>query len=152
MLTRHDNRCMDLYLLLLANSQTTGKQEFFIDIEAMALSVGMPDSWSNTALRRQVIKSLNILNKRYGLIRVKFFHGKNAWVELLDLPGGTFTVSSTLTSSDDLSMRLKFILIVKTLLESQGEDIRSTSGRALANRFHVHHTTMNAALKELSPR
>ena len=149
MLTRHDDRRMDLYLLLLAHSQITGKREFFVDIEAMALSLGLPDSWSNTALRRQAIKSLKILNKRYNLIDVKFFHGKNAWVELLDLPRDTFTISSTLITSDDLSMRLKFVLLVKSLLESQGEDIHSISGRLLAERFGIHHTTMNAALKEL---
>jgi len=47
-------------------------------------------------------------------------------------------------------MRLKFLLIVKALLKSQGEDIHSISGRELAKRFGVHHTTMSAALKELS--
>jgi len=152
MLTRHANRRMDLYLLLLAHSEITDKQEFFIDLEAMALSLDMPKSWSDSALRRQAIKSLKELDKRYNLIRVKFFHGKNAWVELSEVPGDTFKISSTLINFENMSMRLKFLLIAKALLDSQSEDIHSISDRTLEKRFHVNHATMSAAIKELSQR
>lgn len=152
MLTREDERCMNFYLLLLAHSQVIGKKEFFINMEAMGLSLGMPDTWSDSALRRQVIRSLNKLKNTYHLIQLKFFHGKDTWVKLIDIPGETFAVSSELIkpdSSKKLSMRLKFLLIVKALLESQDKDIYSMSHRALAKQFHVHHTTINEAFKEL---
>ncbi|MCQ9205989.1 MAG: phospholipase D-like domain-containing protein, partial [Omnitrophica bacterium] len=90
MVTSYDKRSMELYLLLLAHSQATGKQEFLISLEAMALSLGMPDSWTDTALRRQVIKTLRKLQKRYRLIEVSFFHSRDAKVMLTDIPGNTF--------------------------------------------------------------
>ena len=60
----------------------------------MALSLGMPRSWDDTTLRRQVIKSLKKLQNRYHLINVKFFHGRDAAVRLIDIPGESFTISS----------------------------------------------------------
>ncbi|MBU3933425.1 MAG: hypothetical protein KKH11_02010, partial [Candidatus Omnitrophica bacterium] len=152
MLTMQAARCMDLYLLLLAHSQIIEREEFFIDLEAMALSLGMPDSWSDSALRRQVIRSLKKLKDNYHLINVRFFHSKDAWVELTDLPADTFIVSSEIikpNSEKKISMRLKFLLLVKTLLESQGEDIHSISSQDIANRFHIHRTTISEAFKEL---
>ena len=65
MVTRYDNRPLDLYLLLLAHSQSINKREFFVNLETMALSLGMPRSWDDTALRRQVIKSFKKLQNRY---------------------------------------------------------------------------------------
>lgn len=152
MVSRQDSRSMDLYLVLLAHSQNIGKDGFFIDMESMALSLGMPHGLSDTALRRQAIKSLKKLKDRYRLVDVKFFHGKDAWVELQDIQGDDFAISSNLIkpgSDEELSMRLKFLLIIKTFLESQGEELSSFSGNELARRFHVNHTTMNKALKEL---
>ncbi|MBU4140429.1 MAG: hypothetical protein KKA80_00855 [Candidatus Omnitrophica bacterium] len=152
MLTRQDSRSMDLYLLLLAHSQTIGREGFFIDMEAMATSLGMPASWSDSALRRQVIRSLKKLKDNYHLINVRFFHSKDAWVELVHIPADTFIVSSEIikpNSEKKISMRLKFLLLVKTLLESQGEDIHSISSQDIANRFHIHRTTISEAFKEL---
>jgi hypothetical protein len=82
MVTRHDERAFDLYLLLLAYSQKTGKDKFFLSLEDMALSLGLSDTLSNTALRRQVIRSLRNLKDRYKLIDVEFFYAKNAIVTM----------------------------------------------------------------------
>lgn len=153
MVTSHDARSMDLYLLLLAHSQAAGKQSFFIDIESMALSLDIPASWFNFSLRRQVIRTLKKLNKNYNLLRVKFFHGKDAWLELVELPGDTFTITTKLirTHPDKkLSLRLKFLLMVKALLKSQKEDIHTISKRELAKRFQVHYWTIIEAFKELT--
>lgn len=149
MLTNSDTRSMDLYLLLLAHSRAAGKQSFFIDIESMALSLDMPASWLDFGLRRQVIKTLKKLDKQYNLVRVKFFHGKDAWVEIVDFPQEAFTVSSKLISNRKLSQRLKFLLMVKSLLEAQGESIYSISKQDLARRFHIHPWTVGEAFKEL---
>jgi len=152
MLTRQSERSMDLYLILLAHSQAINKKEFFIDLESMGLSLGMPDSWSDTALRRQVIKSLKKLRSNYDLIGVQFFYGKDAWVELMDVSGDSFSVSSGLikpSSDTEYSMRLKFLLLIKAFLEANGEKIDSLSAGELAKRFHAHRTTMGDALREL---
>jgi len=152
MVTRHDNRSIDLYLLLLGHSQATGKKEFFINMGDMALSLGMPDSWKTPALRRQVIKSLKKLDKRYSLIHVNFSHTRDAWVELTDIPGETLSISPHIILKSDTkpSLRLKFLLLIEALLESNNEDINSIPKKELARRFHIHYWTINEAFKERS--
>ncbi len=152
MVTSYDKRAMSLYLLLLAHSQSVGKQEFLISLEAMALSLGMPDSWTDPALRRQVIKVLRKLQKRYQLIEVSFFHSRDANVILTDISGDTFGISSdSLIQPDNakLTMRLKFLLLIQALLKEEGEDLYSISKTALAKRFNVNLSTIKAAFNDL---
>jgi len=152
MVTSSDKRAMSLYLLLLAHSQSVGKQEFLISLEAMALSLGMPDSWTDPALRRQVIKVLRKLQKRYQLIEVSFFHSRDANVILTDIPGNTFVISSdSLIQPDNakLTMRLKFLLLIQALLKEEGEDLYSISKTALAKRFNINLSTIKAAFNDL---
>ncbi len=149
MFTAQDSRGMDLYLLLLAHSQVVGKSSFFVEMESMALSLNMPVSWLDFGLRRQVIRSLKRLRDNYGLVGVKFFHGKDAWVELTNLPQEAFSINSKLITNQKISYRLKFLLMIKSLLESQGEDLYSISQQELARRFHIHPWTVGVAFKEL---
>jgi len=152
MLTYQDRRSMDLYLMLLAHSHAVNEKEFFLNLEAMGISLGMPETWTDTAIRRQVIKSLKMLQSQYKVINVRFFHGKDAWIEMLDIPGDTFTISSSLikaTSNKELSMRLKFLLIIKAFLNAEGEDISSVSANELAKRFHINRRTVNKAFRDL---
>ncbi|MEW6170897.1 MAG: phospholipase D-like domain-containing protein [Candidatus Omnitrophota bacterium] len=152
MVTRQDDRTFALYLLLLAHSQLIEEGEFFINLEDMGLSLGLPGSWTYTDLRRQVIRNLKNLQDRYNLISVKFFHGKDAFVKLVDIPGSTFTISSnSIIQSQDstLSTRLKFLLLIETLLKSEGEDLYSMPKSNLAKRFNVNKTTIQEAFKDL---
>ena len=152
MVTKYDNRSLDLYLLLLAHSQAIGKREFFVSLEAMALSLGMPRSWKDTALRRQVIKSLKKLQSRYHLINVKFFYGRDAAVSLTGIPDGSFVVSSDSIiqiESSQLTMRLKFLLLIESLLKDEGKDLYSISKTTLAKRFNVNVSTIKAAFNDL---
>lgn len=149
MFTSQDSRGMDLYLLLLAHSQVVGKSNFFVELESMALSLNMPVSWLDFGLRRQVIRSLKRLRDNYGLVGVKFFHGKDAWIELTNLPQEVFSINSKLITNQKISYRLKFLLMIKSLLESQGEDLYSISKQELARRFHIHPWTVGEAFKEL---
>ena len=151
MLSRQDSRALDLYLLLLAHRQATGKEKFFISLESMALSLGMPDSWSYTALRRQAIKSLKKLQGRYRLIEVKFFFGRDALITFKGVPGDSFSISvdSIIQAGDNRPpMRLKFLLLVEALLKDEGEDLSSFSCRSLARRFNVSDTVIRAALRD----
>jgi len=152
MVTSQDNRAFDLYLLLLAHSQLAGEDEFFINLEDMALSLGLPDTWDYTALRRQVIKSLKRLQKRYNLITVKFLHGKDASVKLTDFPDSSFAISSgsiIQVENPELSMRLKFLLLIEALLKDERKDLYSMSQPALAKRFNLHQATIHAAFRDL---
>ena len=152
MLTNQDSRAMDLYLLLLAHSRTTNKQEFFISLEAMALSLGMSDSWTDSALRRQVIKTLKKLQKRYRLIKVSFFHGRDANVMLTDISGDTFAIPSNLLIQPDnakLTMCLKFLFLIQALLKEEGEDLYSILQPDLAKRFSISVLTIKNAFNDL---
>ncbi len=149
MVTKQDKRAMDLYLLLLAYSQGTEKKEFFVDLEAMGLSLGLPSSWSYTALRRQAIRSLKKLKDTYNLLDLKFFYGKDAWVELREVSGEVVTVPSQDILSSECSVPLKHMIMIKALLEFEGKDIYTTSKRSLAKRFYLNRATVRAALKEL---
>ena len=152
MVTRKDNRAFTLYLLLLARSQLMEEGEFFINLEDMGLSLGLPASWTYTALRRQVIRGLRKLQSRYNLISVESFHGKDAFVRLADIPGDSFTISpnSIIQSQNSaLFTRLKFLLLIEALLKSKGADLHSMTKSSLAKRFNVNKTTIQEAFKDL---
>ena len=152
MVTGQDKRALDLYLLLLGYSQLTSEDEFFINMEDMALSLGLPGAWSYTALRRQVIRSLKRLRDPYNLISVDFLHGKDVFVKLTDIPGNSFVISSRSImkrQSPDLTLRLKFLLMIEALFKSKGEDISSITKSDLAKRFNVNKSTIQEAFNDL---
>ena len=151
MLSRQSERAIDLYLLLVAYGQSAGKTGFFIDMGAMGLSLGLPESWNNASLRRQVIKSLRDL-KGYKLINVKFFYNKDAWVELVDIPGNIFTFDSEIIRERELTTRARFYLMAGALLESRGEDIDTMPGSELGKRFHLSKSTFVKARRDLEKK
>lgn len=151
MVSSQDSRALDLYLLLLAHSQATGKEEFLVGLTAMGLSLGLPGTWTNTAIRRQVIKSLKKLQTRYHLIDVKFSHGRDAEVTLAPISGDALTMASRSviqTQGAGISGRLKFLFMIKALLRDEGEDIDSISYSALSRRFNVSWGTIKAAFRD----
>ena len=152
MVRRHAAYTMDLYLTLAAYSQSIDKRDFFVDIEAMGLSMGMPESRSNEIRRGQVIKNLKDLKKRYKLINVKFFRNKDAWVELIDSPGDTFIIPSVIILDKEDSLNVKFYLIAQALLELQGEDINAMSSRKIEKRLPVSDSTIDRARKEMAEK
>ena len=147
MMNRHDERAMQLYLILLAHSQATNEKEFFIDLESAGIALGLPEQWKDTDLRRQVIRSLKRLETRYKLVKTRFFHSKDAQVALVNAPGGSFKLPSSVLIAD-VSMRAKYFLIIKAYLESKGEDISKISDFALAERFHVSRRMLCDARKD----
>jgi hypothetical protein len=147
MVNKADGRALELYLLLLAHSQVTGQKEFFIDLESMGLSLGLPEEWKDTDLRRQVIRSLKRLEARYNLLTARFFHGKDAQVTLADLSHDAFNISVSAVNPG-LSERARYFLIVKAYLEAKGEDISKISDSALAERFHVSRRMLCDARKD----
>ncbi|HAZ10436.1 MAG TPA: hypothetical protein DCY56_04945 [Candidatus Omnitrophica bacterium] len=152
MVTGQDERVFDLYLLLLGYSQLTSESEFFINMEDMALSLGLPSAWSYTALRRQVIRSLKRLRNPYDLISVDFLHGKDVFVKLTDIPGDSFVIPSESImkrQGADLTLRLKFLLMIEALFKSRGEDISSIAKSDLAKRFNVNESTIQEAFNDL---
>jgi hypothetical protein len=152
MLRRQARRTMDAYLLLLAESARRNEREFFVSLEDMAVSLGMSPDWSDTAPRRQMIKELKTLQDRYALIDVDFNYGKDAWVELNELPGGTFNVTGDFFDPKRLvylSQPAKFVYLIKALLESEGASIDAFTVSNLCRRFGIGEFSMRKALREL---
>ena len=132
MVSKQDKRAFNLYLLLLAHSQLINKDKFFLNLEDMGLSLDLPKDSTDTALRRQVIRSLRKLKLRYNLIDVDFYHGKNAFVTI-----------------PQVTTRSKFLLLVGVFVKTEGEDIESLTNRELRRRFGVSEAVFRQARKEL---
>jgi phosphatidylserine/phosphatidylglycerophosphate/cardiolipin synthase-like enzyme len=151
MVSHSGERAMDLYLLLLALQERTGEAEAFIDLESMALSIGLPQDWDDTALRRQAIKSLKKLENNYGLVEVTFFHSKNARVRLTKIVGEQFLIDGAVFTGQ-MSAPARFYLIAKAYLASKGENVDAISDKELAKRFGLYGGTITMARKELSAK
>lgn len=180
MLKVSDRRVMELYLILLAYSQagqsggeiasaasgglamtnqrgglamTKGlqKDEFFLNLEDVGLGVGLPMSWDDESLRRQVIKALRILEDRYGLIKVEFYHASDARITMVPVSGEGITIETKVVNPHDKKMpqRLKFLLMVKALLEKEGKDVTKVPQKEIMRRFHIAERTLEKALRDL---
>ncbi|MFA4980903.1 MAG: phospholipase D-like domain-containing protein [Candidatus Omnitrophota bacterium] len=140
MVTERDERAMDAYLVLSAISAAGGDNEFFVDLESLAVSLGLKADATDSDLRRQAIRWLKDLDENYKLIEVRFFHGKDAHVKLVTLEGPRFRIGSAITlpaTDGKLSARVKFMRMIKAYLDARGEDINAISDYELAGRFYA---------------
>jgi phosphatidylserine/phosphatidylglycerophosphate/cardiolipin synthase-like enzyme len=152
MLTNQDERAITAYLLLIAESTRQDSDEFFLNLEDFAKELRMPASWTDSAKRRQIIKTLKKLNSRYRLIKADFTHGKDAWITLEKLPGAGFVVSSGIFRPGYLagiSSSAKAVLLISALLEDQGVDIEDFPRESLCRRFYIQPRQFHKGLDEL---
>lgn len=153
MITKHDQRAMDTYLLLKAYEKEQAVDKFFVPLENLALELNMPGEWSNLDKRRQVIKVLKKLRDRYKLIDVNFGHGKDAWVEMKEVSGDTFELKTDFFDPSffsALSPPAKFIILIKVLLQEEGSSIDAFTQVEIAKRFHIDVQTVSKGIKETS--
>lgn len=151
MLKASDQRVMDLYLILVAYSQKLGKDKFFLRLEDAGLGLGLPASWDDESLRRQVIKALRTLEDRYKLIKVEFYHASDAHITLLPVLGESFMIETSIVGPHDkeIPQHLKFLLMIKALLEKEGKDLDSVPQKEIMRRFHIAERTLEKALADL---
>ncbi len=110
---------------------------------------------SDTAGRRQVIKTLRKLSNRYRLIKADFTHGKDVWIKHEEIPGDTFVVDSGIFAPDFLagiSSSGKAVLLIDALLEDQGAHMEDFSQKDLCRRFYILPRQFHKGLEELRPR
>jgi len=153
MLKAQADRDMNTYLLLLAESARTGEKEFFVPLEDMAVTLGISPEWTDTDMRRQMIKELKTLQDKYKLIEVNFNYGKDAWVELKDLPGVTFKMAGDFFDPKNLATKsqpAKVVFLIKALLEAEGKSIDSTSVSELSKRFGISEFSIRKGIRELN--
>ena len=87
-----DEREADLLLLLVRLSAWRHESAFAVPLAPIALDLGMPGSWSETALRQQVLKTLRRLQSRATGLEVAFTRGQDAWVRFPETEGPAVTV------------------------------------------------------------
>jgi cardiolipin synthase len=151
MVTNHDARAMQLYLLLLGESARWGKSDFYVSMEKLGLDLGMPSDWTDTALRRQVIKSLTKLKTKYGLIDFKFKKARSVYIELVDLEGDYFVVGNEFCSPEFLNKQTQareFVGLIEAYLYSKKKKIDSFSDADLAEMFSVARSTIRKGREE----
>ena len=156
MLTDHDDKAMDAYILLAAKSQVlpseTSGGAFPVFLDFLADELKIPKGWLRQSKRDEVAKVLRRLQDKYNLISVKFQYGKEAWVTLKELPGDAFSVSSTFSGADYLSStlaRTEYVYLIKALLSSRGSSIDSYTREELSKRFHIGLKGLRKGIREL---
>jgi phosphatidylserine/phosphatidylglycerophosphate/cardiolipin synthase-like enzyme len=70
MLFNRANRDFQVYLLLYARSIQKNSDHFYVDLEELARGIKLPEDWSASGRRRQVIKILRRLSKSYGVATI----------------------------------------------------------------------------------
>ncbi|MFH1441375.1 MAG: phospholipase D-like domain-containing protein [Candidatus Omnitrophota bacterium] len=83
MLTRHDQRAFDLYLVLLKEYDASNKAKIAFNYEKTASYLGIADKMTREGYRRQINRSLNKLKDDYNLIDCQLNYDKDAEVDLL---------------------------------------------------------------------
>lgn len=144
MIRKSDWRTMDLYFILLGQSQAQKKDLIEVDLETMGRALGFPAEWNRSEIRRQVLKILRKLTERYQLIEVKFAYAKDAQVEIKKLPGETIRVPGTLFEASSLSKPsgITFLTLAREVLKREGIDIDTLSAAAIEDRFGGGRSTV----------
>lgn len=153
MVKAQDDRGMDVYVLLLAESKKLGKQEFEMSLEDMAFTLRLPEDWTGAAKRRQIIKVLRRLKDKYKLIDFEFDHGDDAYIVIRSLPGETFAAGGKIISPEFLTSVTasgQFVALLEELLKDEGTTFDSFSWAELSKRFHVKYTGLRTGREEVS--
>jgi len=111
----------------------------------------MPSDWTDTALRRQVIKSLSKLKNEYGLIDFSFKKARAAYVEIVSLKGKTFQVEGSFFQGDNLRTQTQsreLVYLIKDYLKSIDRDVNKLSNEELADMFSVSRQTIKEGLSK----
>lgn len=87
-----DIRALNLFLIPWGQKEAGGKREIEADLETLAQALRMPSEWERARARRQVIKVLRKLAKRYKLLEVEFPFARDAQITLKEFPGETVAI------------------------------------------------------------
>lgn len=145
MIADSDGRAMDLYLMLLGQAGARGKNEVELDLETAGRSLGLPSSWERSRTRRQMIKVLRKLEKRYGLIEAEFPYGRDARIRLEEFAGERIPMPGWIFSPDFLSRESSgavFLALAGELLKREGVEIDLLSAPEIEKRFGISRSAV----------
>lgn len=152
MIRDSDMRAADFYLLLLGQAEAAGTNSFEIDLETAGLALELPEKWTRSTLRRQMIKILKKLSGRYRLLEFKLPYAANAHIGLKQLPGEGVRVPGRLLSADALahtSTAETFLAIAGEVLKKEGVAIDALSAPELEKRFGIGQSAVVRARKKM---
>lgn len=160
MITKQDERAFDLYLMLLFNAKKENSIDFNFDEYAKSLGI---DDMTTTAYRRQIIKTLRKLKKKYKLIEVEFKYADNASIKLLDIHDKNKAYKYPEKSyfmlpaeyynygwDRKLSFRAKFCYFInRYMINEYSSKYWSMSLKDLSEKFHLIPDTITKGMQEL---
>lgn len=172
MVTRNDNRSFDVYLLLLRNYYEKAQNDIdrapdtpiIFDYDKAAEYLGIDKRMDRVAYRRQLIKTLRKLEKRYKLIKFKPQHAKNATIALLNYNNPKehysppkrwyFKIPASYWNygwDRELTMRAKFSYFINLAYSSisNAKPWWFASLKTLSKRFNVSKWTITKGMQEL---
>ena len=79
-------------------------------------------------------------------------HGKDVWIELKQLEGDSFDLKGYFFHPDFLAsktLRIKFVSLIKILLEQEGASIEAFTIKELSKRFCISESILQRVRKEL---
>jgi hypothetical protein len=173
MMTAHDERAFDLFLLILRTNQVdtlrleAGEEEeseedhsaddtgILLSFDALAGDLGMTNM-TRTAYRRQITKALKKLERRYKLIecemeyngpaRVKLQHAGNE--DAINIPSSYWDYGWCRTL--DLAAKFAHLVCIYKTERSPAAPAWSESLDELAQDFHVNRSTIGQGLSDLA--
>lgn len=164
MLTRHDHRVFDLYLLLLKAQNDQGSSSLTINYETLAAELDIKKKKDRIGYRREISRALRKLQNEYKLITAEFKFDGPAEITLLDYMNKEQHYSSPTKAyfnipysyweydwSNKLSQTAKFcyfICLYKTGT-SKTKPWWSLPLLMLAQDYHIHADTISTGLNEL---
>jgi cardiolipin synthase len=164
MVTVGDERVFDVYMFLcklifgvetpwhVVSTET--KTEILLDYDTLARYLGI-DSMTPVDFRRQINKTLDKLQDRYGLAKVTTAYGKPAQVRLTDAPGPWVAIPSAYWAFGGWQKRLAFAGKVMEILNLHYSGISamrprwSASEPTLASRHNVSIWFLQQGIVEL---
>lgn len=164
MASKHNERSFDLYLLLLREFDGNSEAKIILDYDEMAKALGIYERMTRTAYRRQIIKTMRKLERRYRLVRFEPEFAKEAIVTLVSYDDPTkpysypkewyFHIPASFWKygwARSLSLRAKFCYLVN-LAWVGISDTRpwwNATLKQMSERFRVGEHVISAGMKEL---
>ena len=100
-----------------------------------------------------MIKDLRVLQNKYGLIDVDFSRGRDVWVKFRELAGPSFNIDGAFLDPKNLvskSHPAKYLLLIKTFLESEGSSMDSVPVSELSKRFGISIFSIRKGMREMA--
>jgi hypothetical protein len=154
MVRQNDQRALDIYLALLRACNGKDGAGFPLDYEALARAIGLGD-WPKEAYRRQINKTLKKLQRRYGLLEIRFTGAMRITIKPYALPQTRFLkIPHTYWGygwSSSLSLPAKAMLILNFAYSPIGPHRGrwQASRNALVRRHHLSNWIVSRGTTEL---